>query len=66
MISYKQTNEKQLQFCTGNELVSGEGKVLCFLVQIPDLMHENNHKPPGCAVALKQCASPQSCAAVLV
>lgn len=39
MVSYKRINEKQLQFCTDNELVSGEGKVPCFLVQIPDLMH---------------------------
>lgn len=32
---------------------------------MPNLMHLDNYKPPGCAVALKQRASPQSSAAVL-
>lgn len=57
MESYKRINEHRLQFCAGNE----PGR------EIPEqiLMHWNNHKPPGCAVALKQCTSPQSCAQLL-
>lgn len=63
--SYEQINEKQLQFCTDTEVASREGKLLDFPMQVPNLMHLDNHKPPGCAVALKQRASPQSSAAVL-